>query len=458
MNTIIAITLLGVITLFLGIFNLKRWLLPVIITGLVIALGLDIVDWGPTTYYFSNMFFTDKFYVSFAGLLIVATIITFLMSAQYYKEETRSLEGIFAIILFSLVGGLIMISSGNLATFFIGLEILSISLYLLAGSHKNSSFSNEAAMKYFLMGSFASAFLLLGIALIYGATGSLYNKDIALFINTNAWNLSSLVKAGVFLISVGMAFKVAAVPFHFWAPDVYHGSPTLITSYMITVVKAAGFAAFLRLTTTCFGLNTDLWAQNIAIIAALSIIVGNIGALSQTSTKRMLAYSSIAHTGYILIVLVAAQKSASAVLLYYSIAYILSNLSAFIVVIMVKKSVGNSGIDSFNGLAKVNPLVALCAAISFLSLAGIPPLAGFMAKYVVFTSALLQGYIWLVVIAIIGSIISIFYYFRPIINMYMKKPDYERIDTPKLSMVVLVILTILTVVIGFVPGLILSWM
>lgn len=458
MNTIIAISILGVITLFLGIFNLKRWLLPVIIVGLVISLGLDIADWGPAKYYFSNMFFTDKFFVSFAGLLILSTIVTFLISAQYYKEETRSLEGIFAIILFSLVGGLIMISSGNLATFFIGLEILSISLYLLAGSHKNSSFSNEAAMKYFLMGSFASAFLLFGIALVYGATGSLYNKDIALFINTNAWNLSSLLKAGVFLISIGMAFKVAAVPFHFWAPDVYHGSPTLITSYMITVVKAAGFAAFLRLTTTCFGLDADLWAQNIAIIAALSIVVGNIGALTQTRTKRMLAYSSIAHTGYILIALVAAQKSASAVLFYYSIAYILSNLSAFIVVIMVKKSVGNSGIDSFNGLAKVNPVVALCAAISFLSLAGIPPLAGFMAKYIVFTSALLQGYIWLVVIAILGSIISIFYYFRPIINMYMKKPDYERIDAPKLSLVVLVILTILTVVIGFVPGLILGWM
>ena len=234
-----------------------------------------------------------------------------------------------------------------------------------------------------------------------------------------------MLKAGVLLISIGMAFKVAAVPFHFWAPDVYHGSPTLITSYMITVVKAAGFAAFLRLTITCFGIDTHLWSQTIAVIAALSIVFGNIGALTQTRTKRMLAYSSIAHTGYILIALVAAQKSASAVLLYYSIAYILSNLSAFIVVIMVKKSVGNSTIDSFNGLSKVHPLVAFCTAISFLSLTGIPPLAGFMAKYYVFTSALSYRYIWLVVVAILGSVVSIFYYFRPIINMYMKKPHAD---------------------------------
>jgi NADH-quinone oxidoreductase subunit N len=458
MNTIIAISLLGVVTLFLGIFNLKRWLIPVIIAGLVVALGLDIAAWGPTIPYYNNMFFTDKFSVSFAGLMILATMAIFLSSVQYYKEETRSLEGIFAIILFTLVGGLIMISSGNLATFFVGLEILSISLYLLAGSHKNSSFSNEAAMKYFLMGSFASAFLLFGIALVYGATGSLYNKDIALFLNSNAPNLSMMAKAGILLISIGMAFKVAAVPFHFWAPDVYHGSPTLITSFMVTVVKAAGFAAFLRLTITCFGYDVKLWGQSLAVIAALSIIFGNIGALTQTRTKRMLAYSSIAHTGYILIALVAAQKSAPAVLLYYSIAYVLSNLSAFMVVIMVKKTVGNSTIDSFNGLGKVNPLVAFCTTIAFLSLTGIPPLAGFMAKYIVFTTALFHGFLWLVVIAIFGSVISIFYYFRPIINMYMKRPDYESIKTTKLSLAVLVVLTILTVVIGFVPGLILSWL
>jgi NADH-quinone oxidoreductase subunit N len=456
MNTIIAITLLGVITLFLGIFDLKRLLLPVIISGLIVTLGLTISDWGPETYYFGNMFFTDKFYLSFAVLMILATIVTFLIAAQYYKDDTRSLEGIYAIILFSLVGGLIMISSGNLATFFIGLEILSISLYLLAGSHKTSSFSNEAAMKYFLMGSFASAFLLFGIALVYGATGSLYNKDIALFINLHGFSSNSLLKTGVFLVSVGMAFKVAAVPFHFWAPDVYHGSPTLITSYMVTVVKAAGFAAFLRLTTTCFGIDSTIWTTNITIIAALSIIVGNVGALTQTRMKRMLAYSSIAHTGYILLAILAAQGAASEALLYYSIGYILSNLSAFIVVIMVKKSVNNSDIASFNGLAKINPIVALCASISFLSLAGIPPLAGFMAKYIVFTTALSYGYVWLVVIAILGSVISIFYYFRPIINMYMKEPDFKQLETSKLSIAVLIILTILTVVVGFIPGIVLT--
>ncbi len=458
MNTIIAISLLGIITLFIGVFNLKKWLLPVIVIGLLVSLGLTINDYGTTSYYFSNMFFTDNFYVAFGSLMLFATIVIFLISAQYYKDETRSLEGVYAITLFSLVGALIMISSGNLTTFFVGLEILSVSLYLLAGSHRSSSLSNEAAMKYFLLGSFASAFLLFGIALMYGATGSLYVADISGYINTNIDNLPMMLKAGVLLVSIGMAFKVAAVPFHFWAPDVYHGSPTIITTYMITVVKVAGFAAFFRLTSMCFGTDAGLWVNSIAVISALSIVFGNLGALAQTRIKRMLAYSSIAHTGYILIALVAAKNVSSGILLYYSVAYVLSNLSALLVVITIKKSFHNSDIESFNGLSKLNPIVALCAAISFLSLTGIPPLAGFMAKYFVFTAALNNGYLWLVLIAVMGSVISIFYYFRPIINMYMKKPEYQAIETIKLSMVVLVVLTILTIVTGFVPTLVLGWL
>jgi NADH-quinone oxidoreductase subunit N len=456
MNTIIALSVLAVITMFLGVFNLKKWLLPVIVGGLLTSLGLIILDWGQTQSFYHNMMVTDSFSASFGALLIASTLVLFLMSVQYYKDEIRSLEGIYAIILFSLIGGLIMISSTNLVTFFVGLEILSVSLYLLAGSHKASHASNEAAMKYFIMGSFASAFLLFGIALIFGATGSMYNSEIATYINTNSQNLPLMLKAGILLLAIGLAFKVAAAPFHFWAPDVYHGSPTLISAYMITAVKVAGFAAFLRLTNTCFGSNTLLWVQSVAIISVLSIIIGNFSALAQTKAKRMLAYSSIAHTGYLLLAIVAVQTSTPAILLYYSAVYVLANLSAFMVLIMLKQTTGSSDFESFNGLAKANPIAAACMAIAMLSLTGIPPLAGFMAKYLVFTSAIQQGYLWLVIIALLGSVISIFYYFRPIINMYMKAPEYQKLVTNKLSIAILVILTILTLVLGSVPGIFLS--
>jgi len=455
MNTLIALSVLAVITLFLGIFELKKWQLPVIVIGLLVAIGLNFADWGQVKYYYSNMYFTDNFSVAFGGLMILSTLIIFLMSAQYYKDEIRSLEGIYAIILFSLIGGLLMISSSNLVTFFVGLEIFSISLYLLAGSHKSSLFSNEASMKYFLMGSFASAFLLFGIALLYGATGSLYYLDIATYINTHAGELPMLLKAGVILVAIGMAFKIAAVPFHFWAPDVYHGSPTLITAYMVTAVKVAGFAALLRLTQSCFGKDYSLWIQTLAVIAALSIIVGNFGALMQTRIKRMLAYSSISHTGYILVALVALQSSTTAIFLYYSAAYVISNLVAFMVVIMMKQTLSNTGFDSFNGLAKTNPVIAFAMAVSMLALTGIPPLAGFMSKYLVFASAMQEGYSWLVIIAVIGSIVSIFYYFRPVINMYLKQPEHnEKLVASKLSITILLVLTALSFALGLLPGLI----
>jgi NADH-quinone oxidoreductase subunit N len=266
------------------------------------------------------------------------------------------------------------------------------------------------------------------------------------------------LKAGVILVAIGMAFKVAAVPFHFWAPDVYHGSPTIITAYMITTIKVAGFAALLRLTLYCFGSNSALWSQSLAVIAALSIMAGNLGALSQTRVKRMLAYSSIAHTGYIMIALVSLQAKTPSILFFYSAAYISSNLAIFTVLIILKKTIKNSALEAFDGLAKLNPLMAICTAIAFLSLTGIPPLAGFIAKYIVFASAVNEGYLWLVIIAVLGSVVSIFYYFRPVINMYMKEKDYDyKIITTRLSLTVLVILTACTIVIGLIPWLLFKY-
>lgn len=453
MNTLIALSGLAVVTLFLGIFAPKKWLLPVIVAGLLTALGLNFADWGHTIRYYNDMYITDNFSVAFGGLMIIATLFVFLLSVQYYKFETRSLEGIYAIIIFTLIGGLVMVSASNLITFFIGIEILSIALYLLAGSHRSSKESHEAAMKYFLMGSFASAFLLFGIALVYGASGSMHYAEIEKWLYYQHGNIPMLAKAGILLIAIGMAFKVAAVPFHFWAPDVYHGSPTLITTFMITTAKVAGFGAFLRLTTDCLGNDYSIWSNSLMVISGLSIIIGNLAAIAQSSPKRMLAYSSIAHTGYILMALVSLQDATTGYMLYYAVAYVLSNIAAFIVLIVIKQSLGKATFDSFNGLAKTNPLLALCMGIAMLSLTGIPPLAGFMGKYFVFASALQGGFVWLTVVAILGSIISIFYYFRPLVNMYFKATeDSQPIITSKLTMLVLVIATLLSLIVGIMPG------
>jgi NADH-quinone oxidoreductase subunit N len=457
MNTLIVLALAAVIILFLGVLNLKNWILPVAIAGFILALGLNLDDWGASRAYFSNMLITDNFSVSFGSLIILSALFVMLLSFHYYKNQDQAPEGIYSIILFSVIGALVMISSGNLVNFFIGLEIMSISLYLLAGSEKKSIASNEAAMKYFLMGSFASAFLLFGIALLFGATGSLYFHDIAQYSITHVGSSPLIFKAGVLLVALGMSFKVGAVPFHFWVPDVYQGSPAIITTFMITAIKVAGFAAFLRLTNDCFPGDNAIWSGTLAIIAASSIIVGNLAAIGQPSAKRMLAYSSIAHTGYLLIAIVCLQANSSSVILFYSYAYVFANLGAFAILIALRESAGNTSLDSLNGLGKLNKLSAIAFTIAMLSLTGIPPLAGFMAKYNLFALAIQHGYLWLVIIAILGSVVSIFYYFRPIINIYMKPADIKSLNLNSISTFTIILITLFSLVLGFIPGWIMSW-
>jgi NADH-quinone oxidoreductase subunit N len=457
MNTLIVLALFAVIILFLAVLNLKNWILPIAIGGLIIAFGLNLDEWGAPRAYFNNMLIIDNFSVSFGSLIMLSSFFVFLLSFNYYKNENKAPEGIYSIILFSIIGALVMISSGNLVNFFIGLEIMSISLYLLAGSEKKSIASNEAAMKYFLMGSFASAFLLFGIALLFGATGSLYFRDIAQYSSAHTGSAPLIFKAGVLLVALGMSFKVGAVPFHFWVPDVYQGSPSLITTFMITAIKVAGFAAFLRLTNDCFPGDNAIWSGTLAIIASLSIIVGNLAAIGQTSAKRMLAYSSIAHTGYLLIAIVCLQTNSSNVILFYSYAYVFANLGAFAILIVLREVSGNTSLESFNGLGKLNKLSAIAFTIAMLSLTGIPPLAGFMAKYNLFTLAIQHGYLWLVIIAILGSVVSIFYYFRPIINIYMKPADRKTISLTNIATLTIILITLFSLVLGFIPGWIMGW-
>lgn len=401
--------------------------------------------------YFNDMILLDNYSLAFTGLLILISFLWFISSPSNITDKDHEVD-FFSLIIFALIGGMMLASFSNIIMLFLGLEILSISMYILAGSNKRSPASNEAALKYFLMGSFATGFLLFGIALIYGLTSSFNLTVIANSVSQISGN-SKMLDAGVLLIMIAMLFKVSAAPFHFWAPDVYQGSPTIITVYMSTVVKTAAFAAFLKLFMTLFGGMQGLWSSSLWIIAAATILIGNITAVFQTNIKRMLAYSSISHAGYMLLAILAMNNSSASSLLFYTLAYSLSSLGSFAILLLVNKSIGSESLDSFYGLAKKNPLLAAATVIAMLSLAGIPPAAGFFAKYYIFSSAIQSGLTSLVIIAVCGSLIGVFYYFKVIIALFKEK-DAAHISMSGNEKAVIVFTSLATLILGILPGLI----
>jgi len=329
-------------------------------------------------------------------------------------------------------------------------------MYVLAASKKQDVRSNEAGFKYLIMGSFASGFLLFGIALIYGASGTFDLAGISTYIHNNINDLPLFFYLGILFILVAMSFKVSAAPFHFWAPDVYEGSPTLITALMSTVVKTAAFAAFMRLYLMGFAEISQFWAVLLSIIIALSLIIANLSAAMQSSVKRMLAYSSISHAGFMLMVVLANQRSNISIdaLLYYSLAYSVGSIGAFAVLYQVGKS-GNETFEAFNGLGKRHPFLAFCMAVAMLSLAGIPITAGFFAKYFVFTTMIGTSYKWLLILAVITSAIGAYYYLKVIIAMYFSPASSkEEIQVEGSHKLVIAMSVILTLALGLVPGLV----
>jgi NADH-quinone oxidoreductase subunit N len=457
MYAIITISIVAVIVLFFGSIHKKGVILPIIFVGLPLAFIVNLMGWNQSIHYFNEMYIDDNFTIAFNGLLIFTTFLIFIFAPVYYKEVKRPLEDIYALILFSLVGGLMMTAFGNLVMLFLGIETLSLSLYLLAGSKKADPRSNEAAMKYFLAGSFASGFLLFGIALLYGACGSFNLAEIKLYVIQNQANIPVMFTIGLLLIAVGLAFKIGAAPFHFWVPDVYDGSPTLITTYMATVGKVAAFAAFFRFINSGFGDVDFLWKTSLTVFAVATILIGNFAALYQDNVKRMIAYSGVAHAGYMLIAIIAIKGDSAGVLLLYSVSYSIATITAFAVLMMVRKETGSFSIKSFNGLAKHNPTVAFAMTIAMLSLAGIPPLIGFSAKYKLFVSAIEQGHMALVIIAIIGSMISVYYYLRPVMAMYFTRSiESTPFEAAKLYKKQILVVTILLIIFSFIPGLIVN--
>jgi NADH-quinone oxidoreductase subunit N len=449
MNTLVAITALGVLTLLFEILNFRKAIVPVTIIGLLAVLGLTFTEFHTPANYYTNMIVVSKFSSAFSALFIILTIFLVALAHDFYEDHQTKISDFIAIKIFMLAGAVAMVSFGNLAMFFLGIEVLSISLYILGASSRMNVKSNEAGMKYFLMGSFASGIILFGICLIYGAMGSF---DVA---EITDWSRSAELPIwfpiGISLVTIGMLFKIAAVPFHFWAPDVYEGSPALTTGTMSTLVKVVAMATLYKLLIAMNADLSDAFINIMIVISIASMTVGNIMALKQNNVKRMLAFSGVSHAGFMLMTLLSISNSA-ANLLYYATAYSLSGIAAFAVILYVCKNKNNEDIANFNGLGKNNPLMAAVLTAALLSMAGIPIFAGFFAKMVLFTQTIEAGYLVVVIAAVINSIISVGYYFKLILAMYNKEPNEEAAKTPFVFYAVAVISVILNITIGLFPS------
>jgi NADH-quinone oxidoreductase subunit N len=463
MFPIVLLSVFAVVLLFLGFLKSRSVLLPATLLFLVAALVVNFLDWNKTYLYFNGMLRTDNLSMVFTAITLVSSFLVVALSGSFAEEEAAQPAEYYAIILFSLVGAVMMIGYENLIMLFVGVEILSVAMYVLTGSDKRNLRSNEAALKYFLMGAFATGIMLFGMALLYGASGSFTLAGIASYASHAQQGLSLIFYVGLLMLLIGLLFKVSAAPFHFWTPDVYDGAPTIFTAYMSTVVKTAGFAALLHLLAVSFTGIYSFWSIILAVITAITLIAGNVTAVYQDSFKRMMAYSSISHAGYLLIGLAALGAQSRQAIVFYSLAYSVATISAFGVLLLVARqrsmqtlssnSTSNESFDAFNGLAKQNPLLGLAMATSMLSLAGIPLTAGFWGKFYMFSTAVAHGQIWLLVVAVLMSAVGIYYYFRVIIAMYFRDGATEPIRVSPVFQYVLVATIILTIGLGVAPGL-----
>jgi NADH-quinone oxidoreductase subunit N len=406
--------------------NKKNFLAHLSWIAILLAFVANLRLWDLMETTFSEMFIVDNFAIFFKFIFLAGSCLFIFVSISYLKREEMVHGEYYSLILFSTLGMMLMASSFNLVIIFLGLEIMSISLYVLAGFKREDLRSNEASLKYFLMGAFATGFLLYGIVMIYGSTRSTNLEDIIKSIAYNNGNADLLLWAGVGLLLVGFGFKIASVPFHMWVPDVYEGAPTSITAFISAGPKAAGFAALLRVFLFSFVTIKMDWTTIIWIMSALTMTTGNIVAIAQSNVKRMLAYSSIAHAGYVLVALVAGQEAGVSSALFYLLAYTFMNIGAFTVVIALgRRNEENTNLDDYSGLGTRHPWLAVFMMLFMLSLAGFPPTAGFMAKFYVFSAAIKSGYVGLVIIGVLNSLISVYYYLRIVVIMFMRPPVPE---------------------------------
>jgi NADH-quinone oxidoreductase subunit N len=457
MKAIIAVTIMGIIMMFAGIMTKEKKSLTTLATLLLfVLLGINIWDLTLTSSLapqelFNKMITINRYGLWFNTLMTALTLLYALLAGKEIQKVGAHVSEYFALIFFILCGVYLLSSYNNMLMLFLGIEIMSIPQYILAGSDKQNLKSSEASLKYFLMGAFSTGILLMGIALLYGAAGTF---NITEFSYMQANSLNPMALAGIFLIIIALSFKVSAAPMHLWTPDVYDGSPTPFTAYMSTIVKAAAFFAFLRLFQGSFGNFSSRWTLVLSIITAATLFIGNLTAVFQQSVKRMLAYSSIAQAGFMLFAVLAMNKVAWQGIIIYAVAYSLATLGIFSVLMKMK----DYTYDGFNGLAKKDPLLAFAATIFLFSLAGIPLTAGFMAKYYVLQAAILQGQLlWLVIFALLMAAISVYYYFRVIMAMYFKEgPAETNDDISGTDRFLLLFTALLVLLFGIFPQLILG--
>jgi NADH-quinone oxidoreductase subunit N len=460
----IIIAAFGFLVLLVDVFapkvEKKGYLGVLSLIGVVIAFFYTLPLVGSDKTGFEGMFTSDGFAIFFKITILIIAFLTLLISMGYASREGIGFGEYYALILFATLGMMLMAAGTHLIVIFLGLETMSISIYILAGMLREDRRSVESAFKYFLLGAFATGFLLYGIAFLYGATGSLYLKDIASYIASKKLLDNPMLLMSLAFLTIGFGFKIASVPFHMWTPDVYEGAPTSITAFMATGVKAAGFSALIRVFFTALPEFRPDWTSIMWLIAVATMTVGNIIAISQNNIKRMLAYSSIAHAGYILVAFVAGNKSGTSGILFYLMAYAFMNLGAFTCVILLgKKGEENLLITDYAGVGFKYPLLAASMTIFLLSMAGIPPLGGFMAKLYIFSAAVEAKFYWLAILGVLNSAISVYYYLRVTVLMYFRESEREitGLQFSPAPVIALILALIGTFYMGLFPANVLSF-
>ncbi|UCD56124.1 MAG: NADH-quinone oxidoreductase subunit N [Candidatus Hydrogenedentota bacterium] len=472
----VTIALVGMLVLAVDIFirpKRKASLAVIALVGLLLALLTTLAIWDRNGTSFSGMVAVDPYAQFFKLIFILSAALTVLMSPRYLDLYNISIGEYFELILFCTLGMMVMVAANDLITIYIGLELMAISIYLMAGFQKENPRSCEASMKYFLLGAFASAILLYGMSFFYGITGTTNLQGISRYLDftQNLLNFR-LITLSLVLMTVGFAFKIAAVPFHMWTPDVYEGAPTPLTAFMSVGPKVAGFAVIMRVYMTVFDTLVPDWIQLFWMLSVLTMIFGNVVAVAQQNIKRMLAYSSIAHAGYLLIGIVSAGSAteltndstlATALtsesmmsVMVYLFAYMFMNLGAFGVVIALGRTDDpRESLQDYAGLAERRPLTAMLMTILLLSLTGIPPTFGFVGKLYIFKAAILTDNVSLAVIGVLTSVVAAYYYIRVIVYMYMREPEGEVLgegEAAGSTMYAVIVASIFTLLFGIAPG------
>jgi NADH-quinone oxidoreductase subunit N len=453
--SVFAMTVL-VLDLFAG--KNKALLVFVSLVGLFLTGLSAFAKSSLPVYSFSNSYVVDHLSVFFIIIFTVSSALAILLAVDYNRREGIKVGEYYSLILFCTVGMIVLASASDMIMIFLGIEIVSLPLYVLAGIRRGDMKSNEASLKYFLLGAFATGFLLYGMTMIYGGTGSTNLMEIAASITSSNGDTNPLMILGVVLLVIGFGFKIASVPFHMWAPDVYQGAPSPVTAFMAVGPKAAALAALLRVFSEALPELSGSWETLLIIIAVLTMFFGNLGAIVQTNIKRLLAYSSISHVGYLLIAVIVKGSMGGASLLFYMLTYTFMIFGVFGIIILVgKKGNENLEIEDYSGLGFKHPMLALSLTILLLSLGGLPPFAGFIAKFYIFSAAINEGLVTLVIIAVLNSAISFYYYLKVIVFMYMKEPEQEfSISLTPMTLLVVAVSVFATIELGIFPDAILA--